>query len=169
MQLYHSETNTAEILLFRSTWQLSGKDNSLWSNGFSPDGSWLLLMQPDVKPDDQVTQYIRPVDGSDRELRRFSYGAGLTQWSGPTHLTATNFPVQNGITDDVFIVTFPEGNARQRWHNEYYRLYPDGWSPDGKKLLIAGYLITPTDPALTATPDYMRSDVMALFIANVLP
>jgi hypothetical protein len=140
MLLYHSETNDIERLPFLSTGYMYSTYKFV-AQGFSPDGKWLLMQVPDDHPHgDPNKTWIRPVDGRKQTATyfgRISYGL----WNEPMHTIAYTGSMGNP-SEDVYIMSFPDGQVLSRWHLDDATLSLLAWSPDGTMLLLQGTVST---------------------------
>jgi WD40 repeat protein len=156
LSLYHSETGKVEILPFTGGWTANGQ------TFFSPDGHWLLLQLPTSAPEgvrNYEEEWIRPVDGSEADTKLFAQAGNGMHLSPDGSLVAAQSSNQGA---SVLILTFPAGEGIQQWSVDGYLIYPVGWSPDGTRLLMQGYLID-SNPL-----NYDPQDV-GLFLATIQP
>lgn len=121
--LFHAEDGSHETLPYRHP----------WSDGFAPDGRWLLM---DARPDDAGYEahqvWIRPLDAADGDWTLLADRLDSDLWS----LDMASYAWQHGSM--VGWRTFPTGDLLGEWNTAPYAARPAMISPDGCRLAAEG-------------------------------
>ena len=119
IELYHASTGRVELLPYR---------RPAWPP-FSPDYRWLLLRE--LESNDL---WMRPVADVDGEWQLLATEVSNFRWN--EELTE----VALGRSWLVTWQTFPEGELIGEWSTRPFENRPDGWSPDGRFLVVTGLM-----------------------------
>ena len=104
---------------------------------FSPDHQWLLLHE--LESNDI---WMRPVADVGGEWRLLATEVSNVRWNAELSEVAL------GRSWLVTWQTFPEGEIIGEWSTRPFETRPDGWSPDGRFLVVTGLMIGRYDQAL---------------------
>lgn len=143
--LYHSETGEVEAYPF-------------FTRGFSPDGKWLLLGKHSIVGGYESEEvWFRPSDPVGSPLRHLTDGFMLNLlWSSDwTKVANTAWNLPDPYASRPGIVqgwSFPEAVQLGSWKSEDYTMTPMSWSPDGKFLVLRGYVVGVQREALFVIP-----------------
>jgi WD40 repeat protein len=144
--LYHPESGEVEAV---------GESGTMHSGLYtSPDGIWLLLTyNPETSSGNGTPQYeafglmARPVDPVGSEAQYIA--AGSVPLFDPAWMRVAMTLGRDSVEPPhVSLYSFPGGDLLGVWQTGRYRAVPQIWSPDGRYLILSGFIPETLDGGL---------------------